>query len=309
MKKICISILLAVVLMIPQVALAGDKSGFYVSGTLGMGSGNTIDLDDSETVTEPDANFETNIYDLSNIEFGSDGNFNGLIAIGKNIGKSYRLELEYGFRSSDVSHFRADSSSYQVRDANAWTEGEYGRYLESDYNDGTYTEAEVKSAMNDAVNETNKQVMGNPEEDIFDERDTAEFMGDLDIHSLMVNLYKDFNHGSKFRPYVGAGIGVAWADYEILGPDGDVEMRKGKAPEWDEDEERFEVETQSKGEDFDARNFLDDTASAFGYQFMAGVGYEATPEVILTAGYRLFGTEGEFDTTIHAAEFGVRYNF
>ena len=308
MKKICISILLAVVLMIPQVALAEDKSGFYVSGTLGMGSGNTIDLDDSETVTEPDDNFETNIYDLSNIEFGSDGNFNGHIAIGKNIGKSFRLELEYGFRNSNVSHFRANSSSYQVRDSNAWAEREYAILNEDGaLDDNNMTKEVALTHLTKVMNDTNELTTANPSIDIIDELDTADFMGELDIHSLMVNLYKDFNHGSKFRPYVGAGIGVAWADYQIMAPDGEIEITKNDEPQTNP--ALVPVIEPGEFEAFEQRNFLDNTASAFGYQFMAGVGYEATPEVILTAGYRLFGTEGEFDTTIHAAEFGVRYNF
>jgi len=114
MKKILTGILFLVFLL-PGPALAGD-SGFYVSGTLGIGSNNTTSLDDA-TVSNPEGDFEENIWDLSDIEFGSDGNFNGLLAIGKRLGKSYRIELEYGYRNSYITHFRSSTSGYQQVDS------------------------------------------------------------------------------------------------------------------------------------------------------------------------------------------------
>ncbi len=39
---------------------------------------------------------------------------------------------------------------------------------------------------------------------------------DIETHSLMANLYYDFDMGRRFKPYVGAGIGVAYHDMEAL---------------------------------------------------------------------------------------------
>ena len=40
--------------------------------------------------------------------------------------------------------------------------------------------------------------------------------GDIETHTLMANLYYDFDLGSRIKPYVGAGIGVAYHDLGVL---------------------------------------------------------------------------------------------
>ncbi|MEO0619423.1 MAG: outer membrane beta-barrel protein [Pseudomonadota bacterium] len=39
---------------------------------------------------------------------------------------------------------------------------------------------------------------------------------DIETHSLMANIYYDFDMGRRFKPYVGAGIGVAYHDMGAL---------------------------------------------------------------------------------------------
>lgn len=79
----------------------------------------------------------------------------------------------------------------------------------------------------------------------------------------MVNGYYDFDIESAFTPYVGGGIGIANVsinDLAVLG-----------IP------------------------LADDDDTVFAYQFGAGVGYEISPTLTLTADYRYFATaDGEF---------------
>ncbi len=103
--------------------------------------------------------------------------------------------------------------------------------------------------------------------------------GDLKIQSLMVNGYYDVDTGSKWVPFIGAGIG--WAKVDLNTP---------ALP-------------------------LGDNDNVFAYQFMAGVTYVIDDRWAVDAQYRFFGTQ---DATIQDADFsvnsnnlmvGVRYSF
>ncbi len=109
---------------------------------------------------------------------------------------------------------------------------------------------------------------------------------EVSILSFMANGYVDFeSEGSSVTPYVMAGLGVATVAFD------------------DDGEEVF-----------------DDTA--FAYQFGAGVGIQATPNVIIDLGYRYFATsdidgselpDAPSDATIdidsHNLMAGVRFGF
>ena len=88
--------------------------------------------------------------------------------------------------------------------------------------------------------------------------------GEVSAISFMVNGYYDFgSENSSVVPYLGGGIGIANidADVSILG-----------------------------------LQFVDDNATVFAYQFMAGLGFNIGPTTTLTAGYRFFATsDPEFD--------------
>lgn len=100
--------------------------------------------------------------------------------------------------------------------------------------------------------------------------------GEVSIHSLMANLYTDIGGSSKFAPYVGGGLGIAW---NKLKNDGVA------------------------GLPLDSSN----TNTALGYQVMAGVGVPFTKAIAGKVGYRLFGTTDDYLS--HGIEVGINYNF
>ncbi|GGB74197.1 outer membrane protein [Henriciella pelagia] len=42
--------------------------------------------------------------------------------------------------------------------------------------------------------------------------------GNFDSHTFGAHLFRDFNHGSRFRPFLGAGAGWGILDFEFSGP-------------------------------------------------------------------------------------------
>jgi len=113
--------------------------------------------------------------------------------------------------------------------------------------------------------------------------------GDVSTLGLMVNGYYDFATGTKWKPYLGAGIGAANVSINDLSAAG--------VPVADDDD------------------------TVFAYQFKAGVGYEFSPQVDGMLGYRFFGTDdGDFvdvdgdafstdGADAHIVEVGVRVRF
>lgn len=92
--------------------------------------------------------------------------------------------------------------------------------------------------------------------------------GSVSSVSLMANaiVAYDFQE-TGFMPYIGGGIGVAFISANV-----DISALGVTA------------------------NFTDDTDTAFAYQFIAGVAYKFSPNLIVAAEYRYFGiTDTEFD--------------
>ena len=100
--------------------------------------------------------------------------------------------------------------------------------------------------------------------------------GTVSALSLMANGYYDFgSRKSLLVPYLGLGVGFAMvdADESVLG-------------------------TQ----------FVDDSATVFAYQFMAGVGFNISRNTTLTAGYRYFAaSDPEFDVASGGGTFDSEY--
>ncbi|WP_041794301.1 OmpA family protein [Pararhodospirillum photometricum] len=108
--------------------------------------------------------------------------------------------------------------------------------------------------------------------------------GSIDSVALMVNALYDIPTGTAFYPYVGAGLG--W----VIGK-------------------------------MDAGQIKDDLSGAFGFQGIAGVGYNVTQNVGVTLDYRFLGTTGmEFENPAagdasyenylnHTVMLGLRYAF
>ncbi len=120
--------------------------------------------------------------------------------------------------------------------------------------------------------------------------------GDVSVLSFMVNGYYDI-HTPNFSlvPYLGVGIGGASIDAHIIAP--------------------FLAPSQ----------VVDDSATVFAYQFMAGFGWNVSPSITLTADYRYFATtDPEFtpgnafvpgspdltsDYNNHSFNLGARFKF
>ncbi|MDY6943249.1 MAG: outer membrane beta-barrel protein [Pseudomonadota bacterium] len=111
--------------------------------------------------------------------------------------------------------------------------------------------------------------------------------GDVSQWGFMGNAYYDFNTGGSVMPYIGAGIGGVQlsADVNL----GDIDI-------------------------------IDDDATVFAYQLTAGLGFELSPNVMLTAAYRYQATEDteftdeaggdvEFDWASHNLDIGLLFTF
>ncbi|CAI2716988.1 outer membrane protein [Nitrospina watsonii] len=111
--------------------------------------------------------------------------------------------------------------------------------------------------------------------------------GEVSILSFMMNGYHDLPQG-KWNPYLGLGFGVAEVSWD--------EVASPLTP------------------------VIDHSDYVFAVQAMAGIGYEITPSLTATAGYRVFGTSDPKFTARNGAvvtgevivnEFvlGLRYRF
>jgi opacity protein-like surface antigen len=105
--------------------------------------------------------------------------------------------------------------------------------------------------------------------------------GDVSTLVLMLNGYFDFPTNSKWKPYIGGGIGGGNVSINSLSVQG-------------------------------MPAFADDGA-VFAYQFKVGVAYEFTQAMDGTLGYRFLGTEAsivERDAPrVNVIELGVRFRF
>ena len=121
-----------------------------------------------------------------------------------------------------------------------------------------------------------------------DGKDKTEISG----QSFMLNGYYDLENPTIFKPYVGAGVGMAKMKY------------------------------QAKYTDFVDPDFNSSESyskNKFAYSLMAGVGAEITKNVTLDIGYRytdygsfsknIEGDKVKFDTKAHQVLAGVRYSF
>lgn len=105
---------------------------------------------------------------------------------------------------------------------------------------------------------------------------------------VMANIYYDIDTGGPLKPYIGAGAGIGFVNVNY-------------APS--------------------ATTIIDDSATPFAYQGMAGVSYDVSPAASLFAGYRyratldpkveatLFSADFEVENRASIIEAGVRFNF
>ena len=170
--------------------------------------------------------------------------------------------------------------------------------------------------------------------------------GPADQLGGMVNVWYDFNTGSRWKPFIGGGIGVMRSDWGDLKYDPDVpfdaassagiraglmmDPRLQNAPPQVFDAAVAQALAQQK----QARQAaglgvpnLAGTDTSFAYQVGAGLGYEVTDAITVQVGYRLFKANTfEFkadsmtnvgpitaksttDMQVHLFEIGLRYRF
>lgn len=86
---------------------------------------------------------------------------------------------------------------------------------------------------------------------------TSNFNGDVETFSAMANAFYDIDFGSKFKPFVGVGVGTALISVDLSG-----------------------LSTQ----------LVDDSDTVFAYQGMAGVSYEFNETVTASLLYNYFAT-------------------
>ena len=97
--------------------------------------------------------------------------------------------------------------------------------------------------------------------------------GDLSTFFVMANAIYDVETGGPITPYIGGGIGVGFVNVEY-------------APS--------------------ATTIIDDNATTFAYQAMAGIAYEMSPQTTVFAGYRYRATlDAEVDASLFSASFDV----
>ena len=118
------------------------------------------------------------------------------------------------------------------------------------------------------------------------------YKSEISGQSFMLNGYYDIENPTIFKPYVGAGIGMAKIKYKF----------KDTYPDYPED---------NKTNSF--------SKNKFAYSLMAGVGAEVTKNITVDVGYRFtdYGSYNKriedgklkFDTKAHQILAGVRYSF
>lgn len=130
-----------------------------------------------------------------------------------------------------------------------------------------------------------------------DEVDGVGVDGHLSAWHTMVNALYDFDLGSRLSPYVGAGVGAAFVTADAELPNSGV----------------FTADGSNIG--------IDSTDVGFAYQAIAGLAYNVTDTLALTADYRFFhAMDLEHDVSIggatsnenymnHAITAGLRYTF
>lgn len=139
----------------------------------------------------------------------------------------------------------------------------------------------------------------------------------------MVNVWYDFNAGSRWRPYVGGGLGVVQVDW------GDVEYDRNEVAQGAANQlARLQNPNLPPGTDVPLPPGtvpeLSSTDTVFAYQVGAGMGYEVTNAVTVQVGYRLLkANQLEFtgrsamgatatattEMLVHLFELGLRYRF
>jgi len=166
-------------------------------------------------------------------------------ALGTSLGEGLRGELELAFRTFDVdAGFNINANAY----------GAVGTSTTG----GTYVSTTTSLST----------------------RIAASSDGDMDVWSVMANIWYDFNMGdSAYTPFVGVGVGMANLSLDYSATVAGT----------------FTNTASSTTFAFSTGTSFSDDAWAFAYQFGAGLAYNMGNGSTLSAQYRYFGTtDAEF---------------
>ena len=247
---------LAVLLALPGQAPAGGQ-GLYLSGDFGINFGASLD---SHGVSNDRASICDEYINPQYASVTDDGQGKSCTAPGRGLGDGW----ENGF-SSDEGPLFALALGYRLQDSPLRTEIEYS------YRDTGYDEtAPIPSAV------------GVNQDKIAQEIVTAtDAIGSFVSHNLFANLYYDFAGSGALTPYIGAGVGLGFAEVDYASvwarnPDAGAISTGAGLPNVDEIRQNLAGTTSVADEEL--------TDTLFGYQLMAGVDYRLTDH--LTAGLK-----------------------
>ena len=247
-RFITVASFLLVIILIP---FSSSAQQFYISTEVGLGIGNSLDTDASDT------------------DFGTlcDKHLNN---------PADNNHFASGVCSSETSIWNNsfDGSTGVIAGATLGVSTNFGARIEAEYfNFGAQYNAEsaVVGGGGDIADKANEELIRS------DER-----IGGVNINSLFVNVYYDLPVSGQLRPYIGGGVGFGMAEVEFdavwarnINPDvittADDAEYLGSG---NEEEDRQALHQRIAGTSSTASHTLEDTV--FGYQAVVGVDYMLT---------------------------------
>ena len=190
--------------------------------------------------------------------------------------------LSYMKDDVDLSNDESGGSGAFIFDSDADYDRGYGGYfaLGKHLGDGFRGELELSYRENDVRHITSSGVAfsGFPE---------TTLSGDTKVFAFLVNLIYDFDFADgPFTPYLGAGVGAASVDHDIIGSN---PLGAPVAPL-----------TIGYG----------DSAVGLAYQGIAGVGIDLAEGLILDISYRYFGVlDQHYDATLSGADADIQAEY
>lgn len=247
----------ACVLAMLAVQAPVQAAGLYISGDFGMNFGASLDSNGA-------SNDRASVCDeYINPQYASvtdDGQGKSCTAPGRGLGDGW----DNGF-SSDEGPLFALALGYRIPDSAFRTEIEYF-YRDTDYDET----APIPSAV------------GVNRDKIAQETVTAtDRIGSFVSHNLFANVYLDFAGTGALTPYVGAGVGLGFAEVDYgsvwaRNPDPGAIRTGAGLPNVDEIRQNLAGTTSVADEEL--------TDTLFGYQLIAGLDYMLTDH--LSAGLK-----------------------
>ena len=250
------TVLLKVLLILATLCVAipvKAEPRLYVSGELGRSFGEPLDMRGSSTDRASVCDEYINP-DFRNVHLNPD--YKDTNCVGPNRGSGSGWKNRFG---SAEGLLLGAALGYRIPDSRFRVELEYFHY-DTDYDETS--DVPRPGAVGVQEGKLAQEIVL-----------AIDRIGDITAHNLFANLYLDFETGSRFTPYVGAGVGAGFVDL-------------GYYSEWRRNEDASAIKTgaglnnaaQIQKNLADTRSVadveLDDTL--FGYQILLGMDYALT---------------------------------